>query len=81
MLVGILFLILGGLDINDPEHQNTANILNNTATVRKMISITYMDGNDFDLFLHVILSEQFPGSCLYHHPAQRRHQRLQHTAH
>jgi len=32
VLVGILFLILGGLDINDPEHQNTANILN-TATV------------------------------------------------
>ena len=50
MLVGILFLILGGLDINDPEHQNTANILNNTATVRKIISITYIDGNDYDLF-------------------------------
>merc|ERR1712150_17627 len=33
VLVGILFLILGGLDINDQEHQNTANILNNTATI------------------------------------------------
>merc|ERR1711994_565268 len=54
VLVGILFLILGGLDINDPEHQNTANILNNTATVRKIISITYIDGNYYDLFFHVI---------------------------
>merc|ERR1712037_463365 len=33
VLVGILFLILGGLDINDADHQKTANILNNTATV------------------------------------------------
>merc|ERR1712083_1069890 len=33
VLVGILFLILGGLDINDPEHQKTANILDNTSTV------------------------------------------------
>ena len=81
MLVGILFLILGGLDINDPEHQNTANILNNTATVRNMMSIIHMKGNEHDLFELIALSEQFPGSCLYHHPAQRRHQRLQHTAH
>ena len=35
VLVGILFLILGGLDINDADHQKTANILNNTATVIK----------------------------------------------
>merc|ERR1712130_274658 len=33
VLVGVLFLILGGLDINDPDHQKTADILNNTATV------------------------------------------------
>ena len=40
MLVGILFLILGGLDINDPDHQKTADILNNTATVMMMMTMT-----------------------------------------
>ena len=33
VLLGLLFLILGGLDINEDEHQKSANILNNTATV------------------------------------------------
>ena len=42
VLVGILFLILGGLDINDPDHQKTADILNNTATVMTMVMILMM---------------------------------------
>ena len=42
VLVGILFLILGGLDINDPDHQKTADILNNTATVMTMMMILMM---------------------------------------
>jgi hypothetical protein len=33
VLLGILFLIVGGLDINDQEHQKTADILNNTTIV------------------------------------------------
>ena len=32
VLVGVLFLILGGLNINDQEHHKTADILNNTTT-------------------------------------------------
>jgi hypothetical protein len=33
VLLGILFLIQGGLDINHQDHQKTAVILNNTTTV------------------------------------------------
>ncbi|KAK8736225.1 hypothetical protein OTU49_004880 [Cherax quadricarinatus] len=29
VLVGVLFMIIGGMDINDPEQQTAANILNN----------------------------------------------------
>jgi len=42
VLLGILFLIVGGLDINEQEHQKTADILNNTATVLVFI-ITFIN--------------------------------------
>jgi len=42
VLLGILFLIVGGLDINDQEHQKTADNLNNTATVLVFI-ITFIN--------------------------------------
>merc|ERR1711915_262344 len=32
VIVGVLFLILSGLNINDQEHQKTADILNSTTT-------------------------------------------------
>ena len=42
VLLGVLFLILGGLDINDEEHQKTADTLNNTTTVFVFI-ITFIN--------------------------------------
>ena len=33
VILGVLFLVLGGVNINDPEHHKTANILNRITTV------------------------------------------------
>ena len=41
-MVGILFLVVGGLNINEEKHHRNANILNNTATVVVFI-ITFLN--------------------------------------
>merc|ERR1711981_897571 len=42
VIVGALFLILGGIDINDQERHKTADILNNSTTVLVFI-ITFVN--------------------------------------
>ena len=42
VILGAMFLILGGIDINEPEHHKTADILNNTTTVLVFI-ITFIN--------------------------------------
>ena len=42
MIVGALFLVLGGIDINDQERHKTADIINNSTTVLVFI-ITFVN--------------------------------------
>merc|ERR1712172_68759 len=41
LVAGVLFLVVGGLDINNEKHHRMANIINNTATV--VFIITFLN--------------------------------------